>query len=182
MTDPTIWEDFERDLKSPRPLPEIMKNIPIIDPDPITGKPERLNVDWSNLATHYTEDMTPCNCSRPLRQADTGEMYCTDKPFEPKLWETRPDAVVHIAGVCLTVFGRFMRQRCDWCGIILLEYDLSRIAVPVDQPGPPPYWTAGSLVRVDGHVSAEILNPESVDGQTQLKSDSCVFDPDTQVK
>jgi hypothetical protein len=102
-------------------------------------------------------------------------------PPSPRLWDKIPDTVTHIAGACINMFGRYMRQRCDWCGYVLLEYDLERIEVPIEQPGPPGNWTPGTMVRVDGSISAEIDNPNVIEGVVQLPADACAFNPLTQV-
>ncbi|MEZ0077383.1 hypothetical protein [Planotetraspora sp. GP83] len=39
------------------------------------------------------------------------------------------ESVVHIAGPDIQV-GAQLRQRCAWCGAVLLDYDLSCVAVP----------------------------------------------------
>jgi len=74
-----------------------------------------------------------------------------------------------------------MRQRCEWCGIVLQEYDFRLTACVGDVWTPPGGFPPGQLVRVDGHVSAVIDNPALVDGDVQLPPDSCCFDPETQV-
>lgn len=82
--------------------------------------------------------------------------------------------VTHIAGEVVTIHirgGEYMRQRCGWCGETLLEYDLSRVAVPVDQPGPPAAWPVGGLVAGGvSHVS------HGVDGLV-LPEDACALNP-----
>lgn len=100
---------------------------------------------------------------------------------DPRLWDSAPNSVTHVAGAQVSMFGRYLRQRCDWCGIVLIEYDLERVAVPVDQPGPPAMWPVGSLVRVDAHISAEVETECDADG-VRLPMDSCAFDPATQVQ
>lgn len=102
-------------------------------------------------------------------------------PPGPRLWDEIPNGVTHIAGACLNMFGRYMRQRCDWCGTVLVEYDLERGAVPVGQPGSAASWPPGALVRVDGHISAVIDNPALIDDGIQLPPDACAFNPVTQV-
>lgn len=59
----------------------------------------------------------------------------------------------HIAGQHVTINDRYLRQRCAWCGHILLDYDLHRVAVPTGQEGPPATWPVGALVTVDGGAS-----------------------------
>lgn len=60
------------------------------------------------------------------------------------------EAVVHIAGEVVTI-GPQIRQRCSWCGAVLIDEDLSRIAVPIDQAGQPyPTWEVGRLIAVAG--------------------------------
>lgn len=110
------------------------------------------------------------------------EVPTTQEPPKPKLWDKRPDSVTHIAGGQLNIHGRYLRQRCDWCGIILVEYDLERVAVPVGQPFLPAMWSTGALVRIDGHMSAEVEAVEESPGVFKLPMDSCTFDPETQVK
>lgn len=77
-------------------------------------------------------------------------------------------AVVHIAGVHIQV-GKYLRQRCGWCGAVLLDYDLSNLAVPVGDDPTPATWPIGALVQVDGGLSVLV---EHEDGQP-LPEDSC---------
>ena len=63
--------------------------------------------------------------------------------------------VAHLAGADLTVDGRWMRQRCAWCGELLIDLDLSRVAVqvePGEEPQPPATWPAGKFIVVDPPV------------------------------
>lgn len=180
VDDSRVWLEWEEEWAKSHP--DLVKAMIPRDP----SKPLPSFSDPA-LATHYDNDGIPCRCEltsdltmdfrHPM--PNTSTMVIQDGP---RLWDVEPEAVVHIAGACLTVFGIFMRQRCDWCGVILLEYDLRRIAVPVDQPGPPPSWIPGSLVRVDGNMSAQIVDPETINGEIQLHPDSCPFDPKHQVQ
>lgn len=79
-------------------------------------------------------------------------------------------STTHIAGQHITVNDRHIRQLCGWCGHTLIDYDLTRIAVPVDQPGPPATWPIGALVTVDGNASWTV---EAV----QLPDDACARNP-----
>jgi len=103
-----------------------------------------------------------------------------DEPWTPRLWDKRPDSVVHIAAPALHIFGMYIRQRCAWCGTIILEYDLNRIAVPVGQDPMPATWAPMVMVRVDGHMSAEVEAVEE-DGNIKRPMDSCTFDPNHQI-
>lgn len=63
--------------------------------------------------------------------------------------------LVHIAGRQLQVNNR-LRQRCSWCGTVLADYDLERVAVmvqPGEEPAPPAMWEEGALIAVDGGAS-----------------------------
>jgi len=81
--------------------------------------------------------------------------------------------IVHIAGVDVQV-GALLRQRCSWCGAVLIDYDLDRIAVPVGQDPRPATWPVGELVARDG-VASYIV--EHVDG-ADLPAESCArLDP-----
>lgn len=63
---------------------------------------------------------------------------------------------IHIAGFPVRV-GNDFRQRCAWCGVVLIEYDYTRIAwtLPADgSPGEPPGGVEiGLLFAVDGNCS-----------------------------
>lgn len=76
--------------------------------------------------------------------------------------------VTHIAGAQVQV-GSHLRQRCSWCGAILGDYDLTRIAVPEGQDPRPGMWETGKLVRVDGPVSWIVEHEEGAD----LPGDAC---------
>lgn len=76
--------------------------------------------------------------------------------------------VVHIAGL-ETQVGGHLRQRCAWCGALLVDYALDRVAVPAGQDPRPATWPAGGLVEVDGNIS--IVVPHE-DGQ-QLPANAC---------
>jgi hypothetical protein len=87
-------------------------------------------------------------------------------------------AVVHIAGVHVVIGGRYLRQRCGWCGATLLDYDLARIAVPEGQDPTPGTWTHGGLVLIDGGLSAAV---EHEDG-AELPDGACAkLDPQVTV-
>jgi hypothetical protein len=78
-------------------------------------------------------------------------------------------SVTHVAGLDVTVNGRYMRQRCAWCGDALIDLDLAAVMVqvaPGAAPEPPARWTPGALVRVDGCVSV------SLEGD-KLPDDAC---------
>lgn len=57
--------------------------------------------------------------------------------------------VTHIAGRGIQI-GPCLRQRCAWCGEIMTDYDLRRIAVPEGQDPASATWAQGDLVRRDG--------------------------------
>lgn len=84
------------------------------------------------------------------------------------------EPTTHIAGVVITLNDELQRQRCGWCSEILIDYDLRRIAVLGDQPGPLLTWPVGGLVVVDGSMSYAL---DHVDGE-QLPADSCTRQDD----
>lgn len=61
---------------------------------------------------------------------------------------------VHIPAPPVTVSGR-RRQLCAWCGHVLDDLVLSRVAVEAGDPVVP-VWPAGQLVRFDGAVTAVV--------------------------
>lgn len=75
--------------------------------------------------------------------------------------------IIHIAGPDIRV-DTLLRQRCAWCGELLLDYDLDRIAVPEGCDPTPSVWTVGKLVAVDGNASWEMP-----DSGNSLPDESC---------
>lgn len=81
--------------------------------------------------------------------------------------------MVHIAGHTVTI-GSQIRQRCAWCGAVLIDEDLSRVAVPIEDAGRPfPTWPTGELVEVErvGIMRATRL-VDHTDGD-QLPDNAC---------
>lgn len=91
--------------------------------------------------------------------------------------------LVHLAGPTLRV-GSVVRVRCAWCGSLIDEVDLARVAVPegqrhpadeVDaQDNPLPLWKG--LVLIDGNMRVSV--PE-LDGD-RVPAGSCL-DIDSEV-
>lgn len=78
------------------------------------------------------------------------------------------EGIVHIAGPDIQVNAQ-LRQRCAWCGAVLIDYALERIAVPEGQDPRPGTWPVGALIEVDGPVSSIVPH---VDGG-QLPANAC---------
>jgi hypothetical protein len=56
---------------------------------------------------------------------------------------------VHIAGLEIEVHGRYLRQRCGWCGEVLLDYDYTLTASPGEWRKPSAF-PVNKLIRVEG--------------------------------
>jgi hypothetical protein len=90
----------------------------------------------------------------------------------------------HIPGECITFGGRYMRQRCEWCGKTLLDYDLTLVQVeivPGEEPRGPGQYPPGALVRFDGNASYTV-NPDELGqddaGHVLTPDDACTrLDP-----
>jgi hypothetical protein len=82
-------------------------------------------------------------------------------------------AVIHIAGLRVHV-GPYLRQRCAWCGAVLIDYDLTRTAVPTGTDPTPSTWPVADLVAVDGNAAYVVPH---IDGD-ELPAGSCTeLDP-----
>jgi hypothetical protein len=57
--------------------------------------------------------------------------------------------MVHVAGAPVQV-GSHLRQRCSWCGAMMIDVELSLIAVPVGQEDDYPTWGVGELIETSG--------------------------------
>lgn len=103
-------------------------------------------------------------------------------------------STTHMAGIDVTIDGRYLRQRCAWCDEIIIDVDLTAIAVALERcadcnPGPgqgrgdgcrtcdgsgymPPApfsaWPIGGYVRRDGGMTSVV---ETADGK--MPDDSC---------
>jgi hypothetical protein len=75
-------------------------------------------------------------------------------------------AMSHVVGPALTMDsrsrGRVLRQRCLWCGVLILEVELDRVAVqlPADgsEPRPIGTWEPGAVVEIaDGNPRISAL-------------------------
>ena len=69
-----------------------------------------------------------------------------------------PASVTHIAGPVLSRGGRYIRQRCSWCGAVLIDVDITRDRVETTwtveafvrcQEGAPPTFVKGEPVSTD---------------------------------
>lgn len=77
----------------------------------------------------------------------------------------------HIAGQEIEVQGRYMRQRCSWCGAILCDYDYTTLTM-VGEWTKPKGFPVGKLVRVEGDgwpTSFAVLDLE------RLPDDACAL-------
>lgn len=82
-------------------------------------------------------------------------------------------AITHIAGLDVQV-GPYLRQRCAWCGAVLSDYDLARVAVPEGQNPRPAMWEVGILVAIDGVASWVVDHEDGAD----LPANACaLLDP-----
>jgi hypothetical protein len=97
-----------------------------------------------------------------------------------------PEHISHLAGESITVDQRYMRQRCVWCGAVLIDYDLANISVQIpkdgSEPQPPgawePYvWVA--VAKTDGTGACWVVNveDEKVEGKGYPVSSCMALDP-----
>lgn len=87
-------------------------------------------------------------------------MTTTPTPVERK---------AHIALDVVWVNNRWMRQRCGWCGEILLDYDMDRLMVLEGDTSPPPSWPIGSIVMVEEKTLYYVMNVP------RLPNECCAF-------
>ncbi len=80
----------------------------------------------------------------------------------------------HIAGLDVEI-GPYLRQRCAWCGTVLLDYDLRNVAVQTEATDKSvATWPVGEVIRVDGNMSSVVEHESG----NQLPEDSCMnLDP-----
>lgn len=89
-----------------------------------------------------------------------------------------PETETHIAGLEVAWDGRYLRQRCAWCGTVLLDYDLETLQS--SDGGVPAPWPLGALVRQQGGSSwVEPTDPSDTHPEeSRAPEDACVrLDP-----
>lgn len=94
-----------------------------------------------------------------------------------------PVGQVHIAGTPIQVGARY-RQRCSWCGALLHDYELDKIAWPEGQEmdesplgdPAPAMWEVDALVRLTGIFPrcSTLVEPErDEEGGPEVPDDCC---------
>lgn len=86
--------------------------------------------------------------------------------------EVAPSVKIHIAGLGLVIGGRFARQRCAWCGEILVDEDATLIASPDPSPRDP-LWEVNALIRV--RVGEGVTAYERLEQTDLLPVDCCAY-------
>lgn len=104
------------------------------------------------------------------------------------------DATIHIVGLDVTIEGPegpHRRQRCGWCGALIKDEPLGRMAWPLrpdgSDPGPPAPLEIGVLVAVQMfgdvarmvHVVTPDTWPGAAEGKPRLPEGCCaLLDPE----
>lgn len=86
----------------------------------------------------------------------------------------------HIVGPALTMHsktrGLVRRQRCLWCGVLIDEMELERIAVQIpedgSEPKPPGEWPPGAVIRIESE-NPKITSIVEVGEDEMLPNDAC---------
>lgn len=91
--------------------------------------------------------------------------------------EREPITQTHIVGVEVILDQR-QRQRCAWCGAVLLDNDLTRMAILEDVPGQdagkPASFPVGKLLRITGAEGEPRMFEQIEPGEDgQLPDDAC---------
>lgn len=64
---------------------------------------------------------------------------------------------MHLVGIDMRI-GPLRRQRCAWCGQLLVDEDLSKMSWMLNadgtDPGPPGMWPAGEVIEVIGDLGS----------------------------
>jgi len=87
------------------------------------------------------------------------------------LKEVAVTGVTHIAGNDIQI-GNLLRQRCAWCGAVLVDYNLDQIMYTEDTPVDerrPATWPVGELVEIDG-IATKLVPHEN---GAQLPANAC---------
>lgn len=88
-------------------------------------------------------------------------------------------AVTHVAGLSVTFAspeGPILRQRCAWCGAMLVDVNLGMVMFPIEQDDKTvPTWEVFSMVRVNGIHSSSVEDQLLASGETKVPEDCCMW-------
>lgn len=76
-------------------------------------------------------------------------------------------AVAHIVGFPVVIQGHLCRQRCAWCGHLIVDVDVELVAVAEGQGGYDPFWPTNAVVEIeitDGGTVTRMSVVKVVDG------------------
>ena len=82
--------------------------------------------------------------------------------------------VSHLMGTDVLVEGRYLRQRCSWCGLAVIDEDLELVMVPEGQGPGVPRWAPGTWVRIDDGCPTVYTLADADEGK--LPPDACTQD------
>lgn len=88
--------------------------------------------------------------------------------------------IVHVAGAVVS-YSRIdldakiktIRQRCAWCGALLIEYEGPPLPFPEGLEPPLTTWENYTMLRVDGPNITPVEREEFPNGKITLPLDSC---------
>jgi hypothetical protein len=88
----------------------------------------------------------------------------------------------HIAGLQMDVRGRYLLQRCGWCGAVMAAYDRQRVAV-LGEWSDPALFEVGRLIRFSydgpvarfGGVTLARTSMVMLDETDELPDDACAL-------
>jgi hypothetical protein len=92
--------------------------------------------------------------------------------------------IVHLAGPCIR-FENLQRQRCLWCGSVLVDDDLERMAFPINEdgsvPDPPkgfPFERFVEVTKSGGFRATSVVEVEPLeDGSVRVPDNACMRMP-----
>jgi hypothetical protein len=73
-------------------------------------------------------------------------------------------AVAHIVGMPVVVQGHLCRQRCAWCGAVLVDVDLAQIAVAGGSGEYNPFWETNAVLEVEASDDGSVVRGSIVLG------------------
>lgn len=129
-----------------------------MEQDPQSGGPEEHGSAANYRCTRFSR--TPCTRQRTARAVSDG-------------------MVTHVAGLSVTFGspdGQLLRQRCAWCGALMVDVNLGLVSYPIDQVMQTvPTWEVFAMVRIDGNFSQALEDELLANGETKVPDDCCMW-------
>lgn len=85
------------------------------------------------------------------------------------------ELTAHVAGPAMQI-GPHLRQRCMWCGAVLIDQDLTMVAVPIEDADKQfPTWEPGALIASTDREGNMVMAYTALDNEAAHSMPVCDY-------